>query len=47
MPFLRFPSKFVYWTQIPDEVHQKIKKELVPKIEEKLHNEINTRTYSC
>jgi len=34
MPFLRFPSKFVYWTQIPDEVHQKIKKELVPKIEE-------------
>lgn len=34
MPFVRFPSKFVFWTQIPDDVHQKIKSELVPKIQE-------------
>jgi len=34
MPFLRFPSKFVFWTKLPDDVHQKIKSELIPKIQE-------------
>jgi len=34
MPFADFPSKFIYWTQISDEIHENIKRELVPEVEE-------------
>lgn len=39
MPFFRFPSDFVYWTNLKDEDHKKIKDILLPQIREKENKE--------